>query len=139
MSAFMVSDDHINAIVLAAREGDMSYELNGVWKKVKGNEQECANLLYEANAESVYSRYPSERPKRVESDSEWATSDENSIVYVSPRLLSGIQIIKLCQCFNYQACEVDDYEKTWASAFINRVIANQVHRIEGYDEAEWAI
>jgi len=128
MSAFMVSDLHLNAIVTYASNQDISIYLSGCERvQVKGNEQAIIEILATANAESLHVRYGDD-------DLASAVKYEPTHKYQSP-----MQIIKLCQCFDYQACEVADYEKTPAAIVTRAIIEAATMKLPGYDDLEWSV
>ena len=55
------------------------------------------------------------------------------------RVLTPIQVIKACNCFDYQACEVENYEETEAAKIIEAIRAAAIERLQGMEEAEWEI
>jgi hypothetical protein len=134
MSAFIVSDTHINALVRYASRHKLSVFFNkqlgfpfGKQQfKIYDNEQATAELLLAENVKSVNYRY---RDNEVMS----ITYDRGAPV------LTAIQAIKAAQCLRYQSCECDDFEDSIASKLIEAIIDDAIPRLEGYDCAQWAI
>ena len=127
MSAFVVPDAHINALVTFGSKHDARFIHNRVRRAIKGNEAEIASLLYIANVESVNHRYREDgvsvgfkfRPDR--------------------RDRTAVQILAACACFDYQACEVDHYEETIGAAIIQAIRGAACRRVPGYESAGWTI
>lgn len=129
MSAFVVPDAHINALVTFGSKHDARFIHNRVRRAIKGNEAEIASLLYIANVESVNHRYREDG----ESVGFKFRPDPN----VSRR--TAVQILAACACFDYQACEVDHYEETIGHAIIQAIRTAACRRVPGYESAGWTI
>lgn len=98
MSAFICSDKTTNALAqLAPAEF--------------GDRQAIADLLRAENTRSVNYRYRDQEPPEpiaFESSAE------------VPKL-SAVAIIKLCDHFDYQACETDDYDRSLAAKIVDAI------------------
>jgi hypothetical protein len=131
MSAFIVGNKHISAMLQASQRiryaGDgASYRWNGQSYYFNGNRQEIGQKLVDENYRSVNHRYgENERPH------------EFKMEYL-PRF-SAVQIIKACDCYNYQTCETPDWKETEAYAISQALRERAIDLLPGYDEAEWAI
>lgn len=128
MSAFIVSDTHINALVrYASRNNVRTFYGNPMAMfKVKDNEQESARLLLDENVKSVNSRY--------------RDNETMSITYdPAAPILTAIEAIKAAQSLRYQSCEHSDYEDSIAFKLIEAIITDAIPRLEGYESAQWAI
>ena len=53
--------------------------------------------------------------------------------------LSAVQVIKACDCYAYQACEVDDWETTEAHKIIDTIRERAIDELPGMEEAEWGV
>ena len=128
MSAFIVSDTHINALVrYASRHNVRAFYGNPLAMfQVKDNEQAAAELLLAENVKSVNYRY---RDNEVMS----ITYDRGAPI------LTAIQAIKAAQCLRYQSCECDDFEESIAFKLIEAIIADAIPRLDGYEAAQWGI
>lgn len=128
MSAFIVSDTHINSLVrYAARHNVRVFHSNPMRMfKVQENEQETARLLLDENVKSVNARY--------------RDNETMSITYdrAAP-ILTAIQAIKAAQCLRYQSCEHSDYEDSIAFKLIEAIITDAIPRLDGYESAQWSI
>jgi hypothetical protein len=128
MSAFIVTDTHINALVRYASRhkitvayGNPTMRLN-----VSAHEQEVAQLLIDENIKSVNYRYSEAETSLIEYDR-------------GAPILSAIEAIKAAQCLRYQSCEHSDYEESIAFKLIEAIISDAIPRLEGYESASWAI
>ncbi len=119
MSAFIVTHDHINAIISFACQ----YNIAGV----AGREQATAELLLAENTRSVNHRYRENTPVET-------------IVFSSQDpTLSPIEVIKACDCLDYQSCETDDWRSTPACKLLESIQSHAVRQLDGYQKAPWEI
>lgn len=121
MSAFHVSDDHINILLSWARKhnpivrvGDVRFDLTqseDYWR--------VGAVLRDANNASMYARYGDQPedflPKTV------------SVAH-----LEAIDIVSGCDCFDYQACEYDGWKNSGAKDVIDQIRNAASRRVEGY-------
>ncbi len=128
MSAFIVTDTHINALVRYASRhkitvayGNPTMRLN-----VSAHEQQVAQLLIDENIKSVNYRYSETETSFIEYDR-------------GAPILSAIEAIKAAQCLRYQSCEHSDFEESIAFKLIEAIISDAIPRLEGYESASWAI
>lgn len=128
MSAFIVSDTHVNALVrYASRHNVRAFHGNPLAMfQVKDNEQAAAELLLAENVKSVNYRYRDNEVMTI-------TYDRGAPI------LTAIQAIKAAQCLRYQSCECDDFEESIAFKLIEAMIADAIPRLDGYESAQWAI
>lgn len=130
MSAWLLSDAHMNALVEGAiRLGVIAPE----------DAQKTGAMLRRANTKSIRARY---------GDSRWDTPEtygRPAYRYRAPREpLSDVALFKNVGCYDYQTCEYDGYEKSPAARFV-RLMRNALavrgisYESPGYDEAPWGI
>ena len=127
MSAFVVSHDHIDA--LAFNSGAMTregYFWKGEWHKLT-NWQEVGEILLAENVRSVNYRYSGQ-----------IEAEPYKFVYPSRRY-TPVEIIRACDGYMYQACETPDWKQTQAYAIIHLIRERAIHRLDGYDAAQWEI
>jgi hypothetical protein len=132
MSAYLVPDYHINALVswAAGRHGSnaVSYWWGGRRREVRGEEKRIASVLFAQNVRSVNSRYNEADP---------AHGFKFKLV---SNMLNPIDVIKGCHGYGYQACETDDYEQTEAFAIIAAIAQSAIRSLPGYEESRaWCI
>jgi len=53
--------------------------------------------------------------------------------------VSPVALLKLLDCYDYQACETSDYKTTKACTIINQIREYTISRLPGYDEAAWGL
>ncbi len=119
MSAFIVSHNHINAIVRFASQ----HNINGV----AGNEQVTAELLLAENTRSVNYRYKESAPV------------EAIIFAADAPELTPIEAIKACNCLDYQSCETEDWRSTPACELLDAIKSDAARRLAGYEDVPWEI
>lgn len=131
MSAFQCTDEHISALAgYAARHG-LCRAVNPDPRRMTDAEFIGA-LLHKANLASLHARYGGKADDISEPLFRFDARAAERVLHASP-----VAIIKAAQCFNYQACEVDDYEKTAAAECMRFVISNAIHELPGYNDAAW--
>jgi hypothetical protein len=144
MSAFMVSTVHIDALITAGLEDPAAGPLRWFFPaldRTKGyleHEGSRRELTYESagrvgamllaeNVRSVNHRY---------------SEDELEEPYLFTRLAGTadpVQVLKAVDCYEYQACEHDEWPTSEAAAFCDALRRRMVHRIAGYETAAWEI
>jgi len=139
MSAFIVSDQHIEALVaygirhnieVATLDGELIYSF-----VVQEDAIKMHNELVAENYRSVKARYG-------------ATETEVPVLTaLDPRMViphySHAQIYKACHCLEYQSCETRDYYDTFGYRIV-RTIENHaaysiISAMPEYDKAQWEI
>ena len=137
MSCFLVSDAHISYLLeaarnrLAERHDSFSYYFNGGRTSITctaTQSEMCkfGQILKDANMESYNARYG-------------GTDEAEPFVFIRPERIDIVQVLKACDCFDYQACETGEYYDSEAFAFVNAIRSYAIHRLPGYDEAAWGI
>lgn len=127
MSAFLVSNDHLNYIInVITKHGkdQVDFYFNG--KRRIFTHTELGNFLLAANLISVNTRYREQ------------ITCESYAFKKDFQCNDVLQAIKFLHCLAYQSCEVDFWEHTSAHYLINCLINGLVRRLVGYSEKEWA-
>lgn len=120
MSAFIVEDVHIDALVTYAIGG-------GPYRVTEDDPNKIGQMLVNQNCLSVNYRY-----------GERSTPPQYRFrPYLKP--LAPVAIIKLSQCYDYQACETDDYDRTEAARLMDAIRSKAIAALPGYDSAPWAL
>jgi hypothetical protein len=128
MSAFVCSQNHIAAIA--------SYAVaKKVWLGNASAKDSDFKSIYEtlarANVVSVCHRYSDDKPENYRD------------VLRSPKLSSvqhsALQIVKLCDCLDYQSCETEDWRDSDACKLLSRIRDAAINALPGYDDVKWAI
>lgn len=144
MSAFMVSEAHIDVIVITAFFGpaeaqnncnqtwyapnvkELGFKLDDFSKAVR-----LGQLLTDENVNGLRSRYPSNNhdvnPYTLANLSE------------SKQRFPALAMIKLIQCYQYQAGQHDGWDNSPASKFCVEMIDRLVHYMPGYESLPWSI
>ncbi len=52
---------------------------------------------------------------------------------------SPVEIIKAAQCFDYQACETDDWKESVACKIIQHIEGTAIRMLPGYEQAPWGL
>lgn len=127
MSAFSVSDNHINALVtFAGAHGKRLYLGGGSVSLNSADLPVIGQILRDANNASITARYG-----HCDDGYEYAEADIKA--------LSIADIINLCRCFEYQACEHPDWYQSEAR-FIIIAIERLAVDVEFKDKpAVWTI
>jgi len=136
MSAFLVSQTHIDALVRTAMRGtsDNANEHKQWWPcyfdgmTVNTFSADTVGLkLWRECAASVTARYP----RNPESIAEYRYEDGS--------LFTGVQALKLIACYEYQSCEHDGWETSQAKTFCDSLRNSVIAHLPGYDDAEWSL
>lgn len=167
MSAFVVSTDHIDAMISAGLEG--RFELSWYWDGERhclnrGNADEVGSMLLSENVRSVEYRYSPPGREAIYGDGFESGEDFNLPgTYVAETIAEGIEaisvpqwmtpysykqprrrfspveILKAIDCFDYQSCETGDWRETEAYAFCQSLRDDMIGRLPGYSDAAWSI
>lgn len=148
MSAFIVSENHIRYLVSAA----LHYRMHGgafTWYSLGTSERQpsrmgtldpvadalgdpavgadaLGSMLWHKNFASVNARYHEKE--------EAPTYKHGRSVTVDP-----VQVLKAVQCYAYQSCEHDGWWDSSARAFCEALKNAAIHKLAGYDQAEWGL
>lgn len=123
MSAFICNAKHIGELV----KWWVKYEKKHIGRGC--DPSEIATVLAEQNIRSVEYRYPD--TKEVGGAVEFGHSAVNEGYVAECIALSGssrgpqltaADIFKMACCYDYQACETEDYEETQAKKIVNKII-----------------
>lgn len=140
MSAFMVDHIHIDALVTWAAEHRIRYRHNDrVFEVHHQNQQEVGEMLLRENERSVCYRYPDCVSNPENMPGRIGETVENYRFSLFPCELTAVELIKLCGCYEYQACETNDWEDSQAHALIQSMVSHAVHELPGYQAAPWGI
>ena len=134
MSAFIVNQNHINALVSAMLDGHMSYwdGHNRVFV-TRHNAEETGRILLAENVRSVNYRYRGE----IDDDEKNAAASYRFTQFT--RRLSPVQLIKAVHCLDYQSSENEDWENSIAWRICQIIIFHATTQLPGYDNARWEI
>ena len=125
MSCFIVSNAHINALARASTR----FGTRAVWHERQSHylsEQQVGNILLAQNVRSYNERYG----ENVSEAFVWNPFQRD---------FEPAEILKACACYDYQACETDDYDATLAHAIVEAIRYAAICALPGYEEAAWEI
>jgi len=126
MSAFHVSNDHINYLLSWARRNNPIVYSHD--RRFDLSQSECywrvGVILREANSASMDARYGDE-PVMYEAEN----------LYTA---LPAITIVAGCDCLAYQSCEYDGWEKSDAKRILDQIRDAAIRRVPGY-EGHWEL
>jgi hypothetical protein len=128
MSAFVVSNKHVNCILSAYARYQRRYERP---EDQVTDEQltEMGKTLLRENVRSVNYRY-NERG-RISSGYRFSMIPEDRS--------SALQAVKLLHSLDYQSSERPDYDKSEARKLNDKLLRAVTHDLPGYDEVEWSV
>jgi len=121
MSAFHVSDDHINILLSWARKHNPIVRVDHTRFDLTQSEDywRVGAVLRDANNASMYARY-GDKP------------EDYLPKTVSVAHLEAIDIVSGCDCFDYQACEYSGWESSGAKNAIDQIRNAASRSITGY-------
>lgn len=139
MSAFYVGFDHINAILTAAWKSNVRFTLDKRHHNLDSdvlNYQILGVHLAMANVESLAARYPSSWNEMIpegQAPHQFEFTPDPHASRMEP-----IALIKLTHCYDYQCCEVFDYDSSVAAGVMRDIRDFAIHKTPGYNDAPWA-
>ena len=120
MSAFIVEDDLIDLLVTYATGGSPAVRLYDT------DPQKLGELLVAENYRSVNFRY---REQDAPHPYRWAFYSG---------IIDPVQVIKSCNCYDYQACETDDYRDTEAARLVEAIRSKAIRAaLPKLEAAKW--
>jgi hypothetical protein len=97
--------------------------------RVAEHASKIGQLLADENAVSVGYRY--------------ADPTTQAVVYGNhhhpARVYSAVEVIKSCNCYEYQSCEHPGWGKSLAKLLVDAIRTRAINNLPGYEEAEWGI
>ena len=125
MSAFMCEDSVFKAIALEALCGNGPVDRNAL--------SAAATSLRDANLRSLVARYG------TKSALEMAGGELSAVTFALADLAQSdaVRVLKHCDCFDYQACEVDTYDTSDAAKMVQAARLRAIKRLPGYTSAAW--
>jgi len=130
MSCYLVSDDHINALISWAQWNKVTFRVLVGDGSVTIDYDAVRQELRRTNEESYHTRY---------AHLDGISKEHEPVKGKSGPALPVIEILKLCNCYDYQACEFDGWEASDAYAFMRELRSHVVRALPGYEQAPWSI
>lgn len=135
MSAFLVSTNHIHALVSAAarvarRHGEFAFPRLPDHRRP--NLAEVGAELIRENVKSIQFRYPNDKTTTM--------PDPDTYAYVRPSVAHDVVVLlKAIDCYEYQSCEHDGWRESWALTFCSELRLFLIGELPGYDAAPWGL
>ena len=134
MSAWLCDEDHI-AVLACALDGTN-------WSPASDptNARSIAATLAAENVRSLRYRYEDR------ADGYWPGMDDypgdcaEAAEHMWPdgwRKFSPVALLKSLHCYEYQACEHEDWERSPAAKMCRQLASHLITRLPGYGDAEW--
>lgn len=147
MSAYIVNKSHILFLVQAMTSNTIQqhgltfrWYHGGEGKQLNygedSNAADIANLLWRENIKSVSARYPNESSETLPGPLEHETITARDFRHTFDSI-NPVQVLKACDCLEYQSCEHDGWIESEAHTILNRLRRDAIHALHGYDDAEW--
>jgi hypothetical protein len=138
MSAFIVSNDHIDYLVSAALTyGRGGYVKYGDVYISSQNANETGARLISENTNSVQYRYPDEPINALPGPI--ATVYAIDYKYRPFLHVTPVQTLKALSCYEYQSCEHPGWETSSAKRFCDQLRNAAIRALSGYDDAQYEI
>lgn len=136
MSAYIVENDHIDAMLTyAARRGVSYYWQNQRILITRFNAEEIGRELMAQNERSVMHRYPGD--DITDAAARYQFNPMNELMLMeAPR--AAAWILAACDCLDYQSSETDDYQGTLAHVVTKAIQSAAIAHLPKYD-APWGI
>lgn len=148
MSAFIVGKVHIDALLTAAL-GNGSHDdalymyFEGVSERVTyENVDRIGAALVKTNVESVRFRYPGDgyddMPGPIDNGFAIAAAVNDEYTFQRTQDFSTGELLAAITCYEYQSCEHDGWETSYAREFCDRLRKHLCRQVPDYEET-WEI
>jgi hypothetical protein len=133
MSAYMVSENHIHALVNYALRENLDYRAADRRVRITPESaEEIGQILSDENYRSVHHRY-------ADRAADYFGAPPTYKFRLVRNLPDAVTMLKLCDCYAYQACETDDWESSIACKLVAAIKDRAARKVPGYDAAPWGI
>jgi hypothetical protein len=132
MSCFIVDSHHIRALVSWAALHRVTYYMPAGRQHVEtaGDGQRVAELLHRANLAAFADRYPREGA---------ALAEPFDYRPVAASWLPAIQIVKACDCLDYQCSDWTGWPDSEARRILRAIREKAIRMLPGYEAAAWEL
>ena len=145
MSAFVVSHDHIDALLTVAKdkhmEGRLGYFINGGSEPVTMTD--IGKVLLTENERSVCYRYtdcgPGNMPGKIGEEASGYHFKVFQPFYLLNYGKKIAHVLKGCSCYEYQSCETPDWQESVAYSIVKAIEHRAVQCLPDYEDAPWEI
>jgi len=136
MSAFVISDKHLNVIInsLPKYWESTFHHITRLEHKDKSESEIkrlIAKIFIEENIKSVNYRYSN--------DYQGLSIKDFDLRFSSMLRVDALSAIKLLHCLDYQSCEHREYDDSLAKKLNDSFCNSLIRSLEEYEEASWAI
>jgi hypothetical protein len=145
MSAYICNPEHFGILAAYAVQHSCAiYDWREKGTKSIETAQNVARGLARENIRSVAHRYPDTvsgdrpGPSLLDEEIEEAAALYAAHFVTNPQQLRPIQIIKLCQGYDHQSCETDDWKDTLAWRQMDWIKGEAISHLDGYNAADWS-
>jgi len=126
MSAFIVSDETITAMLQIASYSDECYYWNEEHRLIGGRTTEIGQKLLDENYRAVNYKYSED-------------SEPHKYQHASIRHYEPVEIIVLCNCYRCRGDGTEDWEQSEAFAIWTALREKAIRKLPGYDAAAWGL
>ena len=130
MSAYIIDQAHAIYLAQAMSHYRIYHCGASLWLASSEEIAHVANTLMTENYKSVYFRY---RGNDVEEPETITAADVSSVVF----RFDPIQVVKAVDCYQYQACEHDEWKDSMSKLLTDQLQGQAISKIDGYDAAPW--
>lgn len=148
MSAYIVSEDHIDYLVTAAIELGTNGGYGLYWQDqrvTRNNATAFGAMLLRENIASVQRRYSDTEyadlpgPLVTPFVSEYTYRRFSASPFSGHDLDTIVQVLKAVSCYEYQSCEHAGWEMSDAKRACDQIRSGYIYRLPGYEDAEWEV
>lgn len=154
MSAFEVSDTHIDALVTAALQGSHNEPLSWYHGEIPGT---LPGEMLPGGEDYLTALSRTRREVSRENAGTWGATllaenrrsvnhryeeDEIEAPYVFTEIaghVNPVAILKAICCYTYQSCEHPEWKTSEARSFCEALREDMIHQLPGYGDAAWEI
>lgn len=130
MSAYVVDLDHIAYLVQAGTSRSVGLDDS----MSDASKLQLGQMLWDENVKSVQARYPGDQELPGPCAHDYVYPERN---YPWFRTFDPIQVLKACDCYEYQSCEHEGWSASAAKRYIEDLRARAWTSLPGYEEARW--
>lgn len=135
MSAFIVSNDHIDALITAHLS--FAKELHSMCQAEKNS---IGQMLVNENYRSVNYRYgETKQPPNYTFTPVFSYEPRYSRGTGIRVTLTPVALLKLLDSYEYQTCETNDFEKSDAYKFCRSLRSALITQLNNYEDSPWTI
>lgn len=138
MSAWIVSKEHIDALVQAALI-PTPHARDGIIAD-PDDAHVVGRMLWSECHRSVRSRYPGDADGALPGPTGLTWAEITAYTYTPPSApLPPVVVLKNLDCYEYQSCEHDGWTASEARKFCDRLRDHVIKLLPGYEAAPWGI